>query len=176
MNAWRQRAGPAEPRQGREPAEPVARSASLDGASLVRQRPPMRSWPDIRPEHTPQTARLRQMALGILIPNGFFVEAALRGFAPCRYSANQNNVQADTYDPRRPAATPSLLSCRQSVAVRVQPIVMTSTRLQVVMSAIVDSGREGGRGNIHANDPQRMSNRQRQMDGMAQPGHRRIAK
>jgi len=49
MMAWRQRAGPAERSQGREPAEPVARSASLDGAPLVRQRPPMRSWPDIMP-------------------------------------------------------------------------------------------------------------------------------
>ena len=49
MIAWRQRAGPAERSQGRKPAEPVARSASLDGAPLVRQRPPMRSWPDIMP-------------------------------------------------------------------------------------------------------------------------------
>lgn len=44
--AWQQRAGPAEHRQGRKPAEPVAHSASLDGAPLVRRRPPMRSWPD----------------------------------------------------------------------------------------------------------------------------------
>jgi hypothetical protein len=49
MNAWQQRAGPAEHSQGRKPAEPVAHSASLDGAPLVRQRPPMRSWPDIVP-------------------------------------------------------------------------------------------------------------------------------
>jgi hypothetical protein len=46
MIAWRQRAGPSERSQGRKPAEPVARSASLDGAPLVRQRPSMRSWPD----------------------------------------------------------------------------------------------------------------------------------
>jgi len=49
MIAWQQRAGPAEHSQGRKPAEPVARSASLDGAPLVRQRPPMRSWPDVPP-------------------------------------------------------------------------------------------------------------------------------
>jgi len=44
MIAWQQRAGPSERSQGRKPAEPVARSASLDGAPLVRQRSPMRSW------------------------------------------------------------------------------------------------------------------------------------
>ena len=49
MIAWQQRAGPAEHRQGRKPAEPVAHSASLDRAPLVRQRPPMRSWPHILP-------------------------------------------------------------------------------------------------------------------------------
>ncbi|MCW2024812.1 UNVERIFIED_ORG: hypothetical protein M2179_006780 [Bradyrhizobium japonicum] len=57
MIAWRQRAGPAVRGQGRKPAEPVARSASLDGASLVRQRPPMRSWPDIPPSTRNKTLR-----------------------------------------------------------------------------------------------------------------------
>src|ERR1700738_2297576 len=63
-------------------------------------------------EHARQTATLRWVALGILIPNTFFVEAALGRFARCRYSAIQNNVQTNTYDPRRHGATPSLLSCR----------------------------------------------------------------
>lgn len=44
MIAWQQRAGPSERSQGRKPAEPGARSASLDGVALVRQRSPMRSW------------------------------------------------------------------------------------------------------------------------------------
>ncbi len=50
-------------------------------------------------EHARQTATLRWVALGILIPNTFFVEAALGRFARCRYSAIQNNVQTNTYDP-----------------------------------------------------------------------------
>jgi phosphogluconate dehydratase len=57
MIAWQQRAGPSERSQGRKPAEPVARSASLDGAPLVRQRPPMRSWPDILPSARNKTLR-----------------------------------------------------------------------------------------------------------------------
>src|SRR6266571_801372 len=65
-------------------------------------------------EHARQDATLRCAALGILIPNAFSVEAALGRFVRCRYSAIQNNVQTDTYDPRRPGATPSLLSCRPS--------------------------------------------------------------
>src|SRR5436309_3487824 len=64
-------------------------------------------------EHARQTATLRWVALGILIPNTFFVEAALGRFARCRYSAIQNTVQTNTYDPRRHGATPSLLSCRR---------------------------------------------------------------
>jgi hypothetical protein len=63
-------------------------------------------------EHARQTATLRWVALGILIPNAFSVEAALGRFVRCRYSAIQNNVQTNTYDPRRHGATPSLLSCR----------------------------------------------------------------
>jgi len=66
-------------------------------------------------EHARQTATLRWVALGILIPNTFFIEAALGRFARCRYSAIQNNVQTNTYDPRRHGATPSLLSCYRSV-------------------------------------------------------------
>jgi hypothetical protein len=52
------------------------------------------------------------VALRILIPNTFFVETALGRFARCRYSAIQNNVQTNAYDPQRHGATPSLLSCR----------------------------------------------------------------
>src|SRR6266851_8439856 len=65
-----------------------------------------------RPEDASQHATLRLMALGILIPNAFFVKAAPWRFARCRYSAIQNNVQTDTYDPRRPGPTPPHLSCR----------------------------------------------------------------
>jgi hypothetical protein len=63
-------------------------------------------------EHARQTATLRWVALRILIPNTFFVETALGRFARCRYSAIQNNVQTNAYDPQRHGATPSLLSCR----------------------------------------------------------------
>jgi hypothetical protein len=57
MIAWQQRAGPAEHSQGRKSAEPVARSASLDGAPLVRQRSPMRSWPHFLPSMRNKTLR-----------------------------------------------------------------------------------------------------------------------
>jgi hypothetical protein len=112
MIAWQQRAGPAEHSQGRKPAEPVAHRASLDGAPLVRHgsHAIMAGHPA---EHAPQDATLRWVALGLLIPNAFFVGAALRRFARCRYSAIQNDVQTNTYDPRWHGATPSLLSCRQ---------------------------------------------------------------
>ena len=67
-------------------------------------------------EHAQQDARLRTMALGTLILNAFSVRAAPGRFIRCRCSAIQNNVQTNTYDPRRPQATPSLLSCRRAVA------------------------------------------------------------
>ena len=56
-------------------------------------------------EHARQTATLRWVALGILIPNTFFVEAALGRFARCRYSAIQNNVPPGStlLDPRNAA-------------------------------------------------------------------------
>src|SRR6266700_7138892 len=38
-------------------------------------------------EHAPRNARLRWVALGILFPNAFFVEAAPRRFVRCRHSA-----------------------------------------------------------------------------------------
>ena len=66
-------------------------------------------------EHARQTATLRWVALGILIPNAFSVEAALGRFAGCRYSAIQNNVQTNTYDLQRRGATSSLLSWPRSV-------------------------------------------------------------
>ena len=112
--AWQQRAGPAEPSQGRKPAEPVARSASLDWALLVRQRPSHAIMAGHPAEHALQDAAVRTMALGTLILNAFSVRAAPGRFIRCRRSAIQNNVQTNTYDPRRPGATSSLLSCRQS--------------------------------------------------------------
>src|SRR6266567_7432605 len=101
MIARQQRAGLSAADQGRKPAEPVARSASLDGAPLVRQRPPMRSWPHILPSMRNKTLRCERMALGTLILNAFSVRAAPGRFIWCRYSAIQNNVQTNTYDPRR---------------------------------------------------------------------------
>ncbi len=65
--------------------------------------------------HSQQDATLRTMAHGSLISNAFSVRAAPGRFIRCRRSAIQNNVQTNTYDPRRHGATPSLLSCPRSV-------------------------------------------------------------
>ena len=93
------RAGPAERSQGRKPAEPVAHSASLDGAPLVRQRPPMRSWRDIITSTRDNTLRCDRWRSETLILKAFSVRAAPARFIRCRYSAIQNNVQTNTYDP-----------------------------------------------------------------------------
>jgi len=57
------------------------------------------------------------------------------------------DAQTNTFDPRRPGATSSLLSCRQSQT------LVGALILAVVISGVVDSGRKSGRGNIDANDP-----------------------
>src|SRR5882762_4035130 len=67
-------------------------------------------------EHAQQNATLRTMAIGTLILNAFWVRAAPGRFIRCCCSAIQNNAQTNTYDPRRPGATSSLLSCRRAVA------------------------------------------------------------
>src|SRR6266851_504810 len=95
-------------------------------------------------EHAQQDATLRTMALGTLILNAFSVRAAPGRFMRCRCSAIQNNVQTNTYDPQRPRATPSLLSCRQSQT------LVGALILAVVMSGVVDCGRKSGHGNINA--------------------------
>lgn len=100
-------------------------------------------------EHAQRDATLRPMALGTLILNAFSVRAALGRFIRCRCSAIQNNVQTNTYDPRRPGATSSLLSCRQSQT------LVGALILAVVMSGVVDNGRKSGHGNADANDPTR---------------------
>jgi hypothetical protein len=114
MIAWQQRAGPAERRQGRKPAETVAHTASLAGAPFVRQRASHAIMAAHPAEHAQQDATLRTMALGTLILNALSVRAAPGRFIRCRCSAIQTNVQTNTYDPRRPGATWSLLPCRHS--------------------------------------------------------------
>ena len=49
--------------------------------------------------------------------------------------------------PRRPGATPSLLSCRRSQT------LVGALAPAVLMSGVADSGRKSGHGNIDANDP-----------------------
>jgi hypothetical protein len=82
-----------------------------------------------------------------VILNAFSVRAAPGRFIRCRCSAIQNSVQTNTYDPRRPGATQSLLSCRRSQT------LVGALVLAVVMSGLVDSGRKSGHGNIDADDP-----------------------
>jgi hypothetical protein len=67
--------------------------------------------------------------------------------------AIQINVQTNTCHPRRPRATSSLLSCRPNRS-------RSAPSSRSVRSGIVDSGRQGGLGNIDANDPKRTLNRQ----------------
>ena len=89
------------------------------------------------------------MALGTLILNAFSVRTAPGRLIRCRCSAIQNNVQANTYDLRRPGATRSLLSSlpNQSISRDLRP------NSRQVMPGIVDSGPEGGHGKADANDP-----------------------
>jgi hypothetical protein len=113
MNAWKQTSrasgAPSRPRAGGggggRPRCPRPRSAGPAAASHAI----MAGHPA---EHAQQDAMLRTMALGTLILNALSVRAAPGHFMRCRCSAIQNNVQTSTYDPRRPRATPSLLSCR----------------------------------------------------------------
>src|SRR5258708_1512766 len=91
-------------------------------------------------EHAQQDATLRTMALGTLILNAFSIRAAPGHFIRCRRSAIQNYAQTSTYDPRRPGATSSLLSCRPAVLIG-RDLRPSS---QSVISGIVDSGPGGG--------------------------------
>src|SRR6266581_7344427 len=100
-------------------------------------------------EHAQQDATLRTMALGTFISNAFSVRAAPGRFIRCRCSAIQNNVQTNTYDPRRPGATSSLLSCRRSQT------LVGALGPAVVMSGVVDSGRPRGHGNVDGYHPKR---------------------
>src|SRR4051812_25627089 len=70
----------------------------------------------IHAEHAQHDATLRTMALGTLILNAFSVRTAPGRLMRCSCSAIQNNVQTNTCDPRRPGATPSLLSGRRKAA------------------------------------------------------------
>src|SRR5882724_3355537 len=96
-------------------------------------------------EHAQQDATLRTMALGTLILNAFSVRAAPGRFMRCRCSAIQNNAQTNTYDPQRPRATPSLLSC---LSCRQSQTLVGALILAVVMSGVVDCGRKSGHGKM----------------------------
>src|SRR6266700_554954 len=89
---------------------------------------------------------LRTMALGTLILNAFSVRTAPGHFMRCRCSAIQINVQTNTYHPRRPRATSSLLSCRPNRS-------RSAPSSRSVIAGIVDSGRKDGFGNVDADDP-----------------------
>jgi hypothetical protein len=73
--------GPPEAGQGRKPAAPVARSASLDGPLVVRQLLYKRSW--LRPalRSVSPKREVRTVPSRTLILNAFQIEAALRHLA-----------------------------------------------------------------------------------------------
>src|SRR5882724_7602783 len=101
-------------------------------------------------EYAQGDATLRTMAVGTLILNAFAVRAALGHFIWCRRSAIQNNVQTNTYDPRRHGATPSLLSCRRSIRFpgsRNQAPICPTTRAESAQHA---ANRKCSRGQIIA--------------------------
>jgi hypothetical protein len=101
MIAWRQSAGSSAGGQGRKPAEPGARSASLDGLtpgrhrSPKRSRPSLRCWAESRPQGAPAVAR-RFDSQQLFARRA---SRAPRGLAPHLFKIN---VQTSTYGPNRP--------------------------------------------------------------------------
>jgi hypothetical protein len=113
-----------QPVKGRQPAEPVARSASLDGMTPGRQRSAKRSWlgsidPALRPD------RIRRLALGVLILIASS-QTSRRDHLGCRPCAvSQTNVQTNTCDRREPANVSSLYLAiaRRRSPVRAPPVL-----------------------------------------------------
>jgi hypothetical protein len=101
MIAWRQSAGLSAGGQGRKPAEPVARSASLDRLtpgrhrSPKRSRPSLRCWAESRAQGAPAVAR-RFDSQQLFARRA---SRAPRGLAPHLFKIN---VQTSTYGPNRP--------------------------------------------------------------------------
>jgi hypothetical protein len=106
--------GPPEAGQGRKPAAPVARSASLDGPLVVRQLLSKRSW--LRPalRSVSPKREVRTVPSRTLILNAFQIEAALRHLA-WRVAGCKNECADKHIRPNRPGHTSRLLSCHRSV-------------------------------------------------------------
>jgi hypothetical protein len=129
MIAWRQSAGSSAGGQGRKPAEPGARSASLDGLtpgqhrSPKRSRPSLRCWAESRAQGAPAVAR-RFDSQQLFARRA---SRAPRGLAPHLFKIN---VQTSTYGfasrrPRQPAeaATPKIIFCAATPAPGLRPLV-----------------------------------------------------
>ena len=101
MIAWRQSAGSSAGGQGRKPAEPGARSASLDGLtpgrhrSPKRSRPSLRCWAESRAQGAPAVARRFDS-------QQLFARRASRAPRGLAQHLFKINVQTSTYGPNRP--------------------------------------------------------------------------
>jgi len=107
MIAWQQKAGSSAAGQGRKPAEPVARSASLDRLTPGRQpHPSDHGLPST--ELVLQRDKVRRLALGALVLIASF-QKSQRDHLVCRPCAvSKTNVQTNTCDRREPANAGSL--------------------------------------------------------------------
>jgi hypothetical protein len=101
MIAWRQSAGQRQAGQGRKPAEPVARNASLDGPVAIRQRP---APSDHGSDQLDGTREVHTVPWCALIPDSLLGRSSAAHLAWCRCRLSKNNVQTNAYDHVRPAA------------------------------------------------------------------------
>lgn len=104
MIAWRQLVGRVQAGQGRKPAEPVVRSASLDGPAAVRQLLGP-SDHDLDPFDEPdRQCEVRAVPRRALICGRLSRRSGAAHLAWCCGRLSKNNVQTNAYDHIRPAA------------------------------------------------------------------------
>jgi hypothetical protein len=125
MIAWRQRAGRPRAGQGRKPAEPGARSASLDGLAAARQRlAPSDHGAGALFDRSGQSARCVETQIKTLMLRAFQIEAAV--------SAPRAIADIITCEVREP-------TCRQLLGLRGRPQTPVCFNLAITRSAVCAS-------------------------------------